>query len=829
MKRLTALFMIVLLTAPVFAQDNDPADQMRYLLQQVSSTNPENIGDLHNLAEQIHTLDSANPEVDWGDVLDNNAKVAIDNANLLAGGMANPYAPTWAGYMYLAAVKFAGPTQPAEGEYPPPPGSAEEEAAGAGTEEAPVESTGGKPSTLQSALNEARDRAAAGDAEAIRSTAGSIAAMAGGMSEEDIVNDYGAEALVLIQAARALKDDPNDQEALDAFIAAAEALPKEEFAGAVPTFGFGTAPTTGGVSLSASDTYVVNPANGMPVSREDAVNSLKSKIDAAIAAWEENYGREVTSAEKKEIEDAFLDENGYSTVSADVARWVASSGAQPYPVQENDPFFPNVAPGKYVYYVQTDEKHREPGVFYDNVHLITLSGRTQNNQIVVAEQREDIDIDGNSVPGTQQTRKFLFDAKGRTYDTIDTYQVNKGTAANPNWVTKGIAFDYDTQGITGQVGPGGKLLTMDSDVKITLFEGTPGTTVIGGKTVPTVTQSNAQTYYYDADAQSWWVKGSDDKWQKVSEASAKEIENQLSATPHGADMLMNADLQHSSNFIDGLLRLGAHSTLALPMFATIIEGYQMVQGLRWLWRWASPFTDEEVQMRKERIKQDFCLAGGVSNCITSAICDQQLEGRVPWTEEGRVVVTDLSGMPETGVYVAGYKMGPITLRGASADTLKAIFNSDSTYIGNKKFDFDDPDFDSYDIPETAKAYLYQVNYYVSNVIGTRDPDTWTRPPATSLSWNLEWRGTKNARWFPADQTLQPSASTHGNLFKYSFNDYDRICLTLSPPIEAGDGTGSHGRVCNDFVGYVVREPEAGSSENTYPPAATGGTAPGATI
>jgi hypothetical protein len=785
---------------------------MRGLLTDVANTPQGNNGGVFAIASQINTLNLGNPGTDWNAALgNNNANSAVAIAGpLAAGGMSHGlFIDRVAGLRDYSTKVRDGIQMPVVAAQPP--GTTN----GAGT--GPT-TTSTSPLTQIAAGYFAQALTIAGSdtpsEQEARDLASSIVTHFENnpMTPEEIDAAFGAGTADIVDAAIALDEGSTGDESLyydflnaasDAELAEIEAADEEDDGpSAYDLFLAGEAATTvGGASISPSDEYVANPVTGDPMSREDAIEALRAT------------GAITDDSSEEEIDNALATAK-YATVSADVARWVMSSGAQPHKVTANDPLFPNVEEGTFVYLLMTEETSREPGYFYDNVHLRTLSGRTQDNRIVVAEQRKEIDSDGETVPGTQETRKFLFDADGHTYDTTDTYQVNTGTEENPVWVTKGMSSTHleDGDGNT-------------ADLEITFFDGVPSTAQVGEETVPTVGQENQETFYYDADKREWFDKNGN----KVTDPDAIAlIEKGIEETPHGDDIIMNKDLQHADNFIDGLVRLGSHRPLAA--FATIIEGYQMMQGLRWLYGWVPGLRNEDVQLRKEKIKQDFCLAGGISNCVSSAICEDYLTGEIDWEAEGSLVVRGTGGMPELGVWVKSYKMGPITLRGASPDTLTAIFNSNYTVIDNVLYTFTDPDFDTYDLPDDKKAYLYQVNYFVSNVVGSRDvPTIFGGTPATTpLHWNLRWVGPYSAQWFPSNQVLQGGAQATGNLFKYSFNDYSKVCLTLDPPMESGESFGnSFSEVCQRFVSYETGELDD-DDDTTYPPT-IGGPTPGAYI
>ncbi|RLE46607.1 hypothetical protein DRJ22_01540 [Candidatus Woesearchaeota archaeon] len=216
--------------------------------------------------------------------------------------------------------------------------------------------------------------------------------------------------------------------------------------------------------------------------------------------------------------------------------------------------------------------------------------------------------------------------------------------------------------------------------------------------------------------------------------------------------------------------------------------------------WTSIFpglTRKDIEARKDELNQKFCIIGGIGKCFKSAICEHKFKKRAG---QGTLISQDITGAPINVAQINGYKVGPIKIKGLPRTTLIDWFG-ETVMIKGLIYNFSDPNFDPTKLPE-QDLYLYQVQYTLSNPESVQERGFY-KPASTTLKYNLKFIGERTATWWPEPQKLAVGNSTQDNILKYSFNNYDKVCLTFSPSIRE-TGLGGHkvkSEICNKFVTY----------------------------
>jgi len=263
---------------------------------------------------------------------------------------------------------------------------------------------------------------------------------------------------------------------------------------------------------------------------------------------------------------------------------------------------------------------------------------------------------------------------------------------------------------------------------------------------------------------------------------------------------------------------------------TFIRAYNEYAGLRQLTAMIWPNYDAEVQARKERIQQQFCLAAGITNCVTSAIC-----GSIYDISSDNV----LAGRGPGGTYVSSAALNaerslPIEVEGMTRQQLIDLFGN-STVIKGVWINLTDPKFDP-KILGRMKLRLYHVQFSVTNnVEGDKDLHyniVFKKvPQGLNSSYGIP---VAQARWWSADQNATHLETKRDDIYKFSGTEYSDVCLTFDPSLPSGHAALSSlvDKLCVPFAEYAggasdyLANPQAGQETPGAAPAAS---TPGALV
>jgi hypothetical protein len=228
--------------------------------------------------------------------------------------------------------------------------------------------------------------------------------------------------------------------------------------------------------------------------------------------------------------------------------------------------------------------------------------------------------------------------------------------------------------------------------------------------------------------------------------------------------------------------------------------------------------EEDVQKRRQKLIQDFCLAAGITNCFTSLIC-----GSIQEIEADNILV----GRGPTGQYVSSASLNaerslPIQLEGLTRQQLIDLFGN-STVIKGRWVNLTDPAFDP-KVLGKFKLRLYHVQYSVTNnaeegrdlsynIVFARVPEEINSSYGTPVA---------EAKWWTGQQpVLAYLETTRNDLYKFSATEYDAVCLTFQPGLPSGHAAFSviARKLCVPFAEYGggptdIAAPAGGPAEAT---------------
>jgi hypothetical protein len=251
-----------------------------------------------------------------------------------------------------------------------------------------------------------------------------------------------------------------------------------------------------------------------------------------------------------------------------------------------------------------------------------------------------------------------------------------------------------------------------------------------------------------------------------------------------------------------------------------IRAYYEYAGLRQLTSLLWPSYDQEVQERKAKIQQEFCLAAGITNCAVSKIC-----GKIYPIEADNV----LAGRGPGGKYVTSAVLNaersiPIEVEGMTRQQLIDLFGN-FTVIKGVLINLTDPSFDPRVLGK-LKMRLYHIQYAVTN--NAEDQE--------DLGYNIVFRkvdeqlnssyGTPidQARWWTDKQpTVSYLATARDDLYKFSATEYNSVCLTFSEDLPSGDAARSDlvDELCVPIVEYAGPPTEVGAGPGQEAPPTPG--------
>lgn len=267
-----------------------------------------------------------------------------------------------------------------------------------------------------------------------------------------------------------------------------------------------------------------------------------------------------------------------------------------------------------------------------------------------------------------------------------------------------------------------------------------------------------------------------------------------------------------------------------------VQGYYEYQGLRQLSGLFWPDHAAEVQARQEKIKQDFCVAAGISNCLTSVICgsifdleaDNVISGRGP------------GGQFVSSAVVNAEKTPAIEVAGMTRQQLIDMFGN-TTVISGRLFNLTDATFDP-KVLGRIKIRLYHVQYSIRNN-GICEGEECEK---SDMTYNLLFvrvpqelntsygKTVSQAYWFTGAKlpVLKHLESAKDDIYKFSATEYSDVCLTFNPGLPSGSAMSSEivNKLCVPFKESLAPAPISQQPGGGAAPApALAGGAPGGTI
>ncbi len=239
----------------------------------------------------------------------------------------------------------------------------------------------------------------------------------------------------------------------------------------------------------------------------------------------------------------------------------------------------------------------------------------------------------------------------------------------------------------------------------------------------------------------------------------------------------------------------------------LMRAFNQYQGLRQLSGLFWPGYAQDVQERRQKLEEEFCLFAGVTSCITSTIC-----GSIYEIEADNI----LTGRGPTGQYVSSASLNaerslPIDIQGLTRQQLLDLFGN-TTVISGRLINLTDPSFDP-KVLGRMKLRLYHVQYSVrNNAAGEKDLHynvVFGRVPVEiNSSYGIP---IQQAKWYPQDQNLTYLEEARDNLYKFSGTEYNSVCLTFDPELPSGHAAMSDlvDKFCVPFVEYQGGPTEMG--------------------
>jgi|GEM_PF-5731860 len=244
---------------------------------------------------------------------------------------------------------------------------------------------------------------------------------------------------------------------------------------------------------------------------------------------------------------------------------------------------------------------------------------------------------------------------------------------------------------------------------------------------------------------------------------------------------------------NGMQGLNAFYKLGLARsLGRFMKAYDEYAGLRQYSAIGGQAYDQQVQERRAKIQQEFCIATGTRNCIVSKICEQKFDIVPGDTMAGR----GPGGQFVTSARINGKRSLAVELEGLSRQQLIDMFGN-LTVVAGRRINLTDPKFNPKTL-EKLKLRLYHIQFLITNNADKHE-----------LSYNIKFKrsepgstssyGTpvKEAKWYPADKKLEKGATTTDEIYKWSPGEYTDVCLTFSPPLPSGSITGKP-KMVNEF-------------------------------
>ncbi len=217
-----------------------------------------------------------------------------------------------------------------------------------------------------------------------------------------------------------------------------------------------------------------------------------------------------------------------------------------------------------------------------------------------------------------------------------------------------------------------------------------------------------------------------------------------------------------------------------------MRAYDEYSGLRQYSAIGLGSYEAQVQERKMKIQQEFCLASGITNCIVSTICGK----RYPIKSDNVVAGRGPGGQFVTSAVLNGERSLAIEIEGLTRQQLMDMFGN-QTVIAGRLINLTDPKFDP-KVLGKMKLRMYHVQYQITNNVKS----------GKEMHYNIEFRkGTqasnssygpvvKQAKWYNPDKGLEFQKSAKEDLYKFSATEYSDVCLTFEPGLPSGPPGGN---------------------------------------
>ncbi len=251
--------------------------------------------------------------------------------------------------------------------------------------------------------------------------------------------------------------------------------------------------------------------------------------------------------------------------------------------------------------------------------------------------------------------------------------------------------------------------------------------------------------------------------------------------------------------------------------ATWLKAYDQYQGIFVLT--SMMYGKHWVEPQKKWLRDNFCAATGIRNCLVSQICSRV----VPIQADNSLVGVGKAGEVMASAALTAERSLPLIVEGMSKRELIELFGGlNQTTIAGRTVNFNDPDFDP-SILGPMSIRLYHIQWGITNYA----------PDEKDLRWNIEFRtaGGLSRKWYPQDMILEHGQTVTCNnvpgchRYKLTATTYDTACLLFSPGLPSGavdSPIAGKPRYVRELCVPIV-EYEGGP---TSVAAASGGTAPG---
>ncbi len=279
------------------------------------------------------------------------------------------------------------------------------------------------------------------------------------------------------------------------------------------------------------------------------------------------------------------------------------------------------------------------------------------------------------------------------------------------------------------------------------------------------------------------------------------------------------------------------------IFGRIIKGYNDYQGIRQFTNLFWEGHAEDVARKQDEIKRQFCLAAGISNCISSTICEKiyDLEGA-----DNMLAGRGPGGQFVSSAVINAERTPALEVAGMTRQQLIDLFGN-TTVIGGRLFNLTDPSFNP-KILGKIKVRLYHVQYSIRNNGICEGSVSWGGEcDQIDLTYNIHFVRVDqaynssyaaplvDAKWFPGPKlpTIKYLEQAKDDLYKFSATEYSDVCLKFNPKLPSGGGPvapKTADSLCVPFKESIT--PTAAVPPNaTAPPPAGGaaGVAPGGSI